>query len=114
MEINNTQSQEYKKLVKNSEIEGECRIDSIKPYKLDPLKLFISVFLCLLTGGLLGAVFKFSLKIRLKFFYSPVTLEKSSHFLVLNQDHTFSIVKIHLDEHKNRYFVNRFLRYVWI
>lgn len=70
--------------IQNSDIEGECQIEKIEPYKLSKLKILFSIFLGLCTAGLIGAVFKFSLKVRLLFFYKKARFEKATHFLVLN------------------------------
>ncbi|KAL4467819.1 hypothetical protein ABPG74_013154 [Tetrahymena malaccensis] len=111
--------------IKQSNIEGECVIESITLLRIKKLKLALAIFLSIITCGLFLLLLRWFFKLRKTFLYKEVyTIQDCTHVLVLNSDKTSDfqnlektdLKKDQKDDQSNDKafcFFNRMLRYVY-
>ncbi|KAL4502210.1 hypothetical protein ABPG72_000445 [Tetrahymena utriculariae] len=111
--------------IKQSNIEGDCVIESITLMRIQKLKLILAVFLSIITCGLFLLLLRWFFKLRKTFLYKEVyAIQDCTHVLVLNSDKTLVFQNLEKNDLKPESkddqsfdrafcFQNRMLRYVY-
>ena len=103
--------------IKNSNIEGDYKIKSIRAIKISKLSSIVFFFLCLLTFGFLSLVAKWSKRVRFFLLYSECSLQDASALAVTTIGKTFDIVTLIDEKHENTScytFIFRLLKYHYV
>lgn len=80
--------------IKNSDVEGQCRISMIVPLKLSNFRVALAILISICTAFLFIVACSWSKKLtRIFFFTECVNVKQATHFWVLNDDKTCNIIR---------------------
>jgi hypothetical protein len=82
---------EKKYEIKNSEIEGECKVTKVICLKKSMSRLILNCILCICSLGLFLIAQYWSIRLRVILNYKICSLKEATHVRVFNSDFTSSI-----------------------
>ncbi|KAL4500620.1 hypothetical protein ABPG72_003044 [Tetrahymena utriculariae] len=98
--------------IQNSDVEGDLKVVKIEAYQISKFKVLFSAAMTLLSCLIFGILLKNSLKVRLRCIFNKCIVDKSTHFLITNQDGSQQIVSRIKTKDKNKIiFINRHMKY---
>lgn len=80
-----------------TDAEGENKIIQIKLLRLNLLKLMIFSLLALFTGGILGLLALWIIRLRKLLLFSECSISNATHVLIKNNDQTLDIILLEVD-----------------